>query len=114
MTLVTGAHVMIFTRDEEADRAFLRDVLEIPNIDAGGGWLIFKLPPAELGVHGGENNDVHELYLMTDNLDAAIATLAGKGVACPEPYNASWGRATSVPLPGGGKIGLYEPRHARP
>ena len=112
MALISGAHVMIFTRDEDADRAFLRDVLEIPCIDGGGGWLIYKL--AEMGVHGGEQNDVHHLYLMCDDLDAAMATLAGKDVECGEPFTASWGRATSVPLPGGGKIGLYEPRHARP
>jgi len=112
--MITGAHVMIFTKDESADRAFLRDVLEIPCIDSGGGWLIYKLPPTEMGVHGGENNDVHHLYLMTDKLDAAIARLADKGVKCSEPFSASWGRATSVPLPGGGKIGLYEPHHARP
>jgi catechol 2,3-dioxygenase-like lactoylglutathione lyase family enzyme len=112
--MISGAHVMIFTRDEDADRAFLRDVLEIPCIDSGGGWLIFKLPPAELGVHGGERNDHHQLYLMCDDLDAEIARLAGKGVECDEPMRASWGRATSVPLPGGGKLGLYEPHHQRP
>ena len=109
-----GAHVMLFTRDEEADRAFLRDVLEIPCIDSGGGWLIFKLPPAELGVHAHDRNDVHELYLICDNLDATIAQLAEKGVACGEVMTADWGRATSVPLPGGGKIGVYEAHHARP
>ena len=112
--MISGAHVMIFTQDEEADRAFLRDVLEIPCIDSGGGWLIFKLPPAELGVHGGERNDVHELYLICDDLDATMARLANKGVACGEVMTASWGRATSVPLPGGGKIGVYEAHHARP
>ncbi|MCL6684650.1 VOC family protein [Sphingomonas alba] len=112
--MISGAHVMIFTKDEEADRAFLRDVLEIPCIDGGGGWLIFKLPPTEMGVHGGESNDVHHLYFMTDGLDTTIAKLAEKGVECSEPFTASWGRATSVPLPGGGKVGLYEPRHARP
>ena len=112
--MITGAHVMIFTQDEEADRAFLRDVLEIPCIDSGGGWLIFKLPPADLGVHGGERNDHHELYLICDDLDAAIAKLTGKGVVPGEIMHASWGRATSIPLPGGGKIGLYEAHHARP
>ena len=98
MSLISGAHVMIFTRDEDADRAFLRDVLEIPCIDGGGGWLIFKLPPAEMGVHGGENNDVHQLYFMCDDLDAAIAD-AGRTRAssCTEPFTASWGRATSRP-----------------
>jgi catechol 2,3-dioxygenase-like lactoylglutathione lyase family enzyme len=112
--LISGAHVMIFTRDEAADRAFLRDVLEIPCIDSGGGWLIFKLPPTELGVHGHDRNDVHELYLICDDLDATMATLAEKGVACSAPATADWGRSTSVPLPGGGKIGLYEAHHARP
>jgi hypothetical protein len=114
MSLVTGAHVMIFTRDEDADRAFHHDVMEIPCIDGGGGWLIFKLPPAEMGVHGGESNDVHHLYFMCEDLDSAIARLGDKGVSCAEPFTASWGRATSVPLPGGGKIGLYEPRHPHP
>ena len=112
--MITGAHVMIFTKDEAADRAFLRDVLEIPCIDSGGGWLIFKLPPAELGVHGGDNNDFHQLYLMTEDLDAAIARLADNDVACDEPREASWGRFTGVRLPGGGKLGLYQARHARP
>jgi len=112
--MISSAHVMIFTRDEEADRAFLRDVLEIPCIDAGGGWLIYKLPPTEMGVHGGDNNDVHQLYFLCDNLDAEIAGLAGKGVNCDEAKQASWGRFTSVPLPGGGKLGLYEAHHARP
>jgi len=112
--MISGAHVMIFTRDEAADRAFLRDMLEIPCIDSGGGWLIFKLPPAELGIHGGERNDVHQLYLMCDDLDAEIERLAGQGVACAEVKTASWGRFTGVPLPGGGTIGLYEARHKRP
>jgi catechol 2,3-dioxygenase-like lactoylglutathione lyase family enzyme len=114
MTLISGVHVIIFTRDDEADRAFLRDVLEIPCVDSGGGWLIFKLPPAELGVHGGERNDHHELYLMADDLDATLHRLRSKGVECDEPQAMSWGRATAVPLPSGGKLGLYEPRHARP
>lgn len=105
---------MIFTRDEDADRAFLRDVVGISCIDSGGGWLIFKLPPAEMGVHGGERNDVHQLYFMCDDLDAEMARPAEAGATCSEPFSASWGRATGIPLPGGGTIGLYEPRHARP
>ena len=112
--MISGAHVMIFTRDEDADRAFLRDVLGIPCIDGGGGWLIYKLPPTEMGVHGGEQNDVHHLYFMCDDLDAEMARLSDEGVDCSEPFSASWGRATSVPLPGGGKIGLYEARHPHP
>ena len=112
--MISGAHVMIFTKDEAADRAFLRDILEIPCIDSGGGWLIFKLPPTELGVHGGERNDLHELYFICDDLDAAMERLRDKGVTPGDVMTASWGRATSVPLPGGGKIGLYEAHHARP
>lgn len=112
--MISGTHVMIFTRDEDADRAFLRDVIGLPCIDSGGGWLIFKLPPAELGVHGGERNDVHELYLICDNLDEEMSRLADQGVECGEVMTASWGRASSIPLPGGGKLGIYEAHHARP
>ena len=112
--MISGAHVMIFTKDEAADRAFLKDVLEIPCIDSGGGWLIFKLPPAELGVHSHEANDVHKLYLICDDLDAEIARLFEHGVSCDPPQTASWGRFTGVPLPGGGQLGLYEAHHARP
>lgn len=112
--MITGAHIMIFSRDPQSDREFLRDVLELPCIDSGGGWLIFKLPPAELGVHGGEKNDVHELYLMCDDVDATVAELRRKGVECDAIGQREWGRVTSVPLPGGGKLGLYEARHQRP
>lgn len=112
--MISGAHVMIFSKDPDADRVFLKDVLEIPCIDSGGGWLIFKLPPAELGVHGHDENDMHKLYLICDDLDASIAALAGKGVASGEVETAPWGRITTVPLPGGGGIGLYEATHARP
>lgn len=111
--MITGVHGMIFTKDEAADRAFLRDVLEIPCIDSGGGWLIFKLPPAELGVHGGENG-FHQIYFICDDVDAFVAALTAKGVACGEIEQAPWGRITSVPLPGGGKLGVYQARHARP
>ena len=113
MTLISGAHAMIFTRDENADRAFLRDVLEIPCIDSGGGWLIYKLPPAEMGVHSGENG-FHQIYFMCDDLDAFIADMAAKGVATRPVEQQSWGLSTGVTLPGGGLLGIYEPRHARP
>jgi catechol 2,3-dioxygenase-like lactoylglutathione lyase family enzyme len=112
--MITGAHVMLFSRDPQADREFLRDVLELPCIDSGGGWLIFKLPPAELGVHGGEKNDVHELYFMCDDVDEAVAGLKRKGVECDAIGQREWGRFTGIPLPGGGKLGLYEARHRRP
>lgn len=112
--MITGTHLMIFSKNAEADRAFLRDVLEIKNIDAGGGWLIFAMPPTELGVHPSEKNDVHEIYLMTDDLNAELAKLSAKGVAHDAPHQESWGMATAIALPGGGKLGLYQPRHAHP
>ncbi|MEI9853004.1 MAG: hypothetical protein WDN24_21565 [Sphingomonas sp.] len=111
--MITGGHVMLYSTDADADRAFLRDVLELPNIDVGGGWLIFRLPQAEAAVHPSEGNS-HELYLMCDSLDATIAHVRAAGFACSEPFTAAWGRATGVTLPGGSKLGIYEPRHASP
>jgi catechol 2,3-dioxygenase-like lactoylglutathione lyase family enzyme len=111
--MITGVHGMIFTKDEAADRAFLRDVLEIPCIDSGGGWLIFKLPPAELGVHSGDNG-FHQIYFICDDADAFVRRMAEKGVAADPITDQAWGRSTAVPLPGGGKLGVYEARHARP
>jgi hypothetical protein len=111
--MISGAHAMIFSKDPDADRAFLKDVLEIPSVDSGGGWLIFRLPPAELGVHGGDNG-FHQLYFICDDVDALITSLAAKGVACGDVEDEPWGRITYVPLPGGGKLGIYEARHARP
>lgn len=111
--MITGTHLMIFSDDAEADRVFLRDVLEVPAIESGGGWLIFKLPPAEMGVHPGENS-FHRIYLICDDIDAFVATTQGRGAACDPIQEQGWGRSTSVTLPGGGKLGVYEPRHARP
>ena len=111
--MINGAHAMIFSKDPDADRNFLKEVLEIPCIDSGGGWLIFKLPPAELGVHGGDNG-FHQLYFICDDVDAFIAALAKKGVACGAVELEAWGRITYVPLPGGGRLGVYEAAHARP
>jgi len=109
--VITGAHVIVYSRDADADRAFLRDVLEYPHVDAGGGWLIFKLPPAEVAVHPVEGAGSHELYLMCDNLNATIEQLAAKGVSCGPVSHQRWGLLTSIRLPGGGELGLYEPRH---
>lgn len=111
--MITGSHVMIFSEDADADRAFLRDVLELPHIDSGGGWLIFRLPPAELGVHGGTNG-FHQLYLICDDLDSAVERLRARGVEADEVATQDWGRSTGIILPGGGKLELYEARHARP
>jgi catechol 2,3-dioxygenase-like lactoylglutathione lyase family enzyme len=111
--IISGAHVMIASKDAEADRAFLRDVLEIPAVDGGGGWLVFGLPRTELGVHPAGHFEGTDLYFICDDLNATIAKLGGKGVVCGEISTADWGRATSVPLPSGGKMGLYEAYHAR-
>ena len=111
--MITGAHVMIYSTDAEADKALLRDALDLPHVDVGHGWLIFKLPATETAVHPSASYS-HEMYLMCDDLDAAVAALAAKGVRCEGSGTQGWGRTTSIMLPGGGKLGLYEPRHARP
>ncbi len=108
---IIGAHAMLYTKDAEADRAFLRDVLELKNVDAGEGWLIFALPPAEMGVHPSDENDVYELYFMTDDVEAEVARLRDKGVACDDIADHGYGLVTAITLPGGGKLGLYQPRH---
>jgi len=112
--VIIGAHSVIFSTDPEADRAFLRDVLELPNVDVGEGWLIFGLPPAEVAVHPSEKNDVHELYLMCDDVAALVAEMSQRGVACAPVKDLGWGLLTRVTLPGGGALGIYQPRHARP
>lgn len=111
--MINAVHLLIYTTDVEADRAFLRDVLGLPYVDDGGGWLIFKLPPAEVGVHPTEGAPHHELHLMCDNLDATIAELTAKGVELAAPVTEqSYGITTEIRLPGGGTVGLYQPRHA--
>ena len=111
---IIGAHSILYSVDADADRAFLRDVLGLPGVDVGGGWLIFGLPPAEVAVHPSDENDVHEFYLMCDDVDALVANMNERGVLCGPIHDQPWGRLTHVTLPGGGKLGIYEPRHARP
>jgi hypothetical protein len=111
--VISGAHAVLFSTDAEADRAFLRDVLEFPHVDAGGGWLIFALPPSEVAVHPAEAPAV-ELYLMCDDLDPALAALTARGVEFAPVEDAGWGLVTGFVLPGGAKVGLYQPRHPRP
>lgn len=111
--MITGAHVMIYSTDADADRAVLKDVLALPYIDAGHGWLIFKLPSVETALHPSASYS-HAMYLMTDDLDQAIAKIAAAGIVCSEPAMQGWGRSTSIRLPGGGALGLYEPRHPQP
>ena len=112
--MINGMHAIVYSRDAEADRKFFRDILGFPSVDAGGGWLIFALPPAEIAVHPAENNGRHEVYLMCPDLNAEITRLNGYGIACRPVTDQSWGLLTSIQLPGGGDIGLYEPHHLRP
>jgi catechol 2,3-dioxygenase-like lactoylglutathione lyase family enzyme len=110
--MISGAHVIVYSKDAEADRAFFRDVLGFKSVDAGHGWLIFALPPAEAAFHpSGENGVVHELYFMCDDLKAEITSLAKKGVKCSAVQEARWGSITKMQLPGGGEVGLYQPKH---
>ena len=112
--LISGAHTIIYSKEAEADRAFLRDVLGLSAVDAGEGWLIFALPPAELAVHPAEKNDVHEFFFMCKDIQAFISAMGDKGVPCDPLENTSWGELTHIRLPGGGKVGVYQPRHAQP
>ena len=109
--MIFGAHVIVYSNDATADRAFMRDILGFPSMDAGHGWLIFALPPAEIAVHPAEENDRHELYFMCDDLRAEILTFAEKGVRCSEVQEARWGSVTKIRLPGGSEVGLYQPKH---
>jgi catechol 2,3-dioxygenase-like lactoylglutathione lyase family enzyme len=113
--LINGVHAIIFTRDAEADRAFFRDVLDLSSVDAGGGWLIFALPPAELAAHPTDGDAHHELYLMCGDVHATVEALRGKGVEfTKEISDEGFGLMTALRLPGGGELTLYEPRHPTP
>jgi predicted enzyme related to lactoylglutathione lyase len=112
--MIDGLHAILFTRDADALRAFLRDVLELPSVDAGGGWDIFGLPPAELAAHPAEESGA-ELYLMCDDIEATVAELRTKGAEIARPVsNEGFGLITAITLPDGGELGLYEPRHPTP
>ena len=112
--MINGAHSIIYSTNPEADRAFFRDVLKLPSVDVGDGWLIFGLPPAEVAVHPSEKNDVHEFYLMCDDVQAVVSELKRRGITCGPVQDQGWGLLTQIVLPGGGKLGVYQPRHARP
>ena len=112
--MISGVHAIMFSPAADAVRAFLRDVLELPHVDAGEGWLIFALPPAEVAVHPGDSAR-HELYLLCDDLDATVADLERRGVSLAQPIaERGWGRVTAILLPDGSALGLYQPAHARP
>jgi predicted enzyme related to lactoylglutathione lyase len=113
--MITGVHAVIFTTDAEQVRAFFRDVLELPFVDAGDGWLIFALPPAEVAAHPADEDGRHELYLMCDDARATVAELQAKGVDIARPVSdEEFGLMAAIRLPGGGELGLYEPRHPTP
>ena len=112
--MINGAHVVIYSKDSEADRAFFRDVLNFPCVDAGHGWLIFAMPPLEVAFHDSESNDQHELFLMCDDLAATLKDLKSKNVKVSEVSEQRWGKLSTLTLPGGGKIGIYEPKHLSP
>jgi hypothetical protein len=112
--MIIGAHSIIYSTDPEADRAFFRDVLKLTNVDVGHGWLIFGLPPAEVAVHPSEKNDVHEFYLMCNDVEGFVNEMKQHQVACEPVQDQGYGLLTQVTLPGGGKLGVYQPRYARP
>jgi hypothetical protein len=112
--MIIGAHSILYSTKPEADRAFLRDVLRLPNVDVGGGWLIFGLPPSEVAVHPSGKNDVHVFYLMVDDVEAFVAEMNRHAIACGPVQDQGWGRFTALTLPGGGTLGVYQPLHARP
>lgn len=111
--MINGAHIIIYSKDPEADKLFFKE-LGFPKVDVGHGWLIFGLPPAEVAVHPADNNNVHEFYLMVDDIEAFVQQMKEKKVPCGGVSDQGWGLLVELSLPGGGKLGVYQPRHARP
>jgi len=119
--MIFGAHILFYSKNADADRTFFREVLGLQSVDVGHGWLIFAMPPAEAAVHPAEDefSQTHAghpllgavLYLMCDDLQAEINILKKKNVHCTEIQQAAWGISTTIPLPSGGALGLYQPRH---
>lgn len=113
--MISGVHAIVFSKDADGVRSFFRDVLDLTSVDAGDGWLIFALPPAEVAVHPTAGAAQHELYLMCDDIHATIETLQAKGVRFTGPVSdEGWGLLTAIELPGGSELGLYQPRHPSP
>jgi catechol 2,3-dioxygenase-like lactoylglutathione lyase family enzyme len=112
--MINGAHVVIYSKNAEADRAFFRDVLKFPAVDAGHGWLIFAMPPAEAAFHDSDANDKHELYFMCDDINATLDELNEKNIQVSAVTEQRWGSLASFALPGGGSVGIYQPKHASP
>jgi catechol 2,3-dioxygenase-like lactoylglutathione lyase family enzyme len=112
--MIIGAHTVIFSKDPDADRAFFRDILRLPNVDAGDGWLIFALPQSEVAMHPTDKSGASEFFLMCDDVHAFMTKLKKNGIKCTKATEQGWGLLTTVTLPGGGKVGVYQPRHKRP
>jgi catechol 2,3-dioxygenase-like lactoylglutathione lyase family enzyme len=110
--MITGAHIVVYSQDAERDRGFIRDTLGLAGVDAGGGWLIFKLPPAEIAVHPTDGESKHELYLMCDDIETSLGEFRAKGVEISSPVSdEGWGLLASIRLPSGSDLPIYEPRH---
>src|SRR5262245_14972349 len=112
--MLMGAHSIIYSTNAEADRAFLRDILKLTHVDVGDGWLIFGLPPAEVAVHPGDKVDLYGFYLMFDDIAGFVTEMERRHIACGPVQNEGWGLLSYVTLPSGGRLGIYQPRHARP
>jgi hypothetical protein len=112
--VIVGAHAIVYSTNPDADRAFLREVIGLPNVDVGGGWLIFGLPPSEVAVHPAEQNGGQELYLLVKDVKEFVNAMRRRKIACSPIHTERWGHVTNVTLPGGGALGVYQPLHARP
>ena len=112
--MITGAHSIIYSKNAQADRAFLRDILRLDHVDVGDGWLIFGLPPSELAVHPSAENDKHEFFFIVRDIKAFLKDMKGHRISCSTVEDRGWGLLTRLTLPGGGQIGVYQPRHEQP
>jgi hypothetical protein len=114
MSKITGAHSIIYTTNPEADRSFFRDILKLSKVDVGDGWLIFGLPPSEVAFHPSSGNEGHEFYLLCDDINSFVSEMKNHNINCSAVQNMGWGMLSQLTLPGGGTIGVYQPRHKRP
>ena len=112
--MITGAHSVIYSKDAAADRAFFRDVLGLTHVDAGGGWLIFAMPQAEVAFHPSDTGGKHEFYLTCDDIAAFVEKMGNAGVTCSPIHQEPWGELVEITLPGGGSLGVYQPGHPMP
>ena len=112
--MIIGAHIMVQSRDDKADQAFLTDVLKLGSVDAGNGFFIFGLPPAEVAIHEGDANGSHQLFLMCDDIEAFVEDMNARGISITPPANRGWGTLSEMTLPGGGVLSVYQPHHKRP